>query len=146
MQSLSIVVSIQTDRLDTHPEIVVRSSLPAEEVLRVSVAGEELLVEFARRRPGLRIDPQAIACWSVVASARRRAELCRDHARSDFRQLSVERTDRCQVALGTILRVSRKGRDPPGRIQIEIVPRRRMYNEWPNVAKASGQRPLPLTT
>ena len=42
LASLSLVVSIQTNLLDTHPRFDVRSQLPATEVLRVGLVGDDV--------------------------------------------------------------------------------------------------------
>src|SRR3972149_11507857 len=62
--AVTLVVSIQTDLLDTHPRIDVRSSLRADEVLMVSVVGDDLLVDS--HVDGVQgIDPRASACGIV---------------------------------------------------------------------------------
>ena len=66
LASLSLVVSIQTNLLDTHPRLDVRSELAADEVVMVTLVDDDLLVDS--HGAGVQaIDPRASACGLICA-------------------------------------------------------------------------------
>jgi hypothetical protein len=144
--SLSLVVSIQTDRLDTHPRIFVRSSLPAEEVLQLSVAGDELLVD-SHAEGELRVDPQATACamlWRLPGVELSYAEIV---PASDFRRVRVERFDHSIGAQWEMFsEFLEKGVIRRARLQAMFVPRADDVQIVAESCQSIAQRPLPLTT
>lgn len=146
VHTFSIMLSIQTDRLDTHPEIVVRSSLPTEEVLRVSIAGEELLVD-SHADGRLHLDPQATACcqlWRLPGGELSYAEFM---PRSDFRSLSVDRTDHTATSRWELFsEFLEKGVIRRARIQAAFLPRDDDVQLAAECCQAIERRPLPLTT
>jgi hypothetical protein len=146
VHSLSIVVSIQTDRLDTHPKIVVRSSLPSEEVLRVSVAGDELLVD-SHADGELQLDPLAAACcqlWRLPGDELSYAEIM---PTSDFRRLSVERDDHQAHSNWELFsEFLEKGVIRRARLQAMFLPREDDVQIAAECCQAIERRPLPLTT
>lgn len=146
IHTLTLMLSIQTDRLDTHPKIVVSSSLPTEEVLRVSVAGEELLVD-SRADGALHIDPQAAACcqlWRLPGSELTYAELM---PRSDFQKLSVERRGHTATSRWELFsEFLEKGVIRRARLQAAFLPREDDVQLAAECCQAIELRPLPLTT
>ncbi|MGD9632450.1 MAG: hypothetical protein AB7G28_03640 [Pirellulales bacterium] len=146
VHSLSVVISIQTDRLDTHPQIFVRSSLPADEVLRVSVAGDELLVD-SHADGELHIDPQAVACcqlWRLPGGELTYAEIV---PASDFSQLSVERVGRQAASRWKLFaEFLEKGVIRRARLQAMFLPREDDVQLAAECCQAIDRRPLPLTT
>lgn len=143
---MSILVSIQTDRLNTHPQIVIRSSLPADEVLRVSVAGDELLVD-SHADGELYIDPQATACcqlWRLPVGEFSYAELM---PTSDFCRLSIERTSHVATSRWELFSdFLEKGVIRRARLQAMFLPRDNDVQLAAECCQAIDRRPLPLTT
>jgi hypothetical protein len=146
LHTLSIMLSIQTDLLDTHPKIVVRSSLPTDEVLRVSVAGDELLVD-SHADGELHINPQATACcqlWRLPGGELSYAEIM---PRSDFRQLSVERNDHMATSRWELFsEFLEKGVIRRARLQAMFLPREDDVQLAAECCQAIERQPLPLTT
>ncbi len=149
--SLALVVSIQTNLLDTHPRIDVRSSLPAKEVLLVSVvsghSGDEMLVDS--HVEGVQsIDPRASACgilWRFKDGTPSYAEIV---PTSDFRQLSVERlsTGEFQSRWELFAEFLEKGVIRRARLQSLFVPRENDVQLVAECCRAIESQPLPLTT
>jgi hypothetical protein len=146
IHALSLVVSIQTDQLDTHPRIDVRSSLPTDEVLLVSVAGDELLVD-SHADGESQIDPQANACsqvWRLPGGEWSYAEIM---PTSDFHRLSVERSDgTCSSRWELFSEFLEKGVIRRARLQAMFVPRENDVRLVGESCRAIDSRPLPLTT
>ena len=143
---LTLVVSIQTDRLDTHPRIFVRSKLPADEMMQLSVAGDELLMD-SHADGELQIDPRASACsliWRLAGGELSYAEIM---PTSDFRRVSVERTGN---TVGTrwelFSEFLEKGVIRRARLQATFVPRENDLQIVAECCQAISRRPLPLTT
>lgn len=146
VHTISLMLSIQTDRLDTHPKIVVRSSLPTEEVLRISVAGEELLVD-SHADGALHIDPQATACCQLWRLPDRELTYAEIMPRSDFRQLSVERRDHTATSRWELFsEFLEKGVIRRARLQAAFLPREDDVQLAAECCQAIERRPLPLTT
>jgi hypothetical protein len=144
--TLSLVVSIQTDRLDTHPRIFVRSRLPADELVQLSVAGDELLVD-SHADGELWIDPQASACslvWRLPGGELSYAEIM---PTSDFRGLSVERTGGTVGSRWEMFsEFLEKGVIRRARLQAMFVPRVNDVQIVTETCQSMTRRPLPLTT
>lgn len=145
VHTFSIMLSIQTDRLDTHPEIVVSSRLPTEEVLRVSVAGDELLVD-SHADGELQIDPLATACcqlWRLPGEELTYAEIM---PRSDFRRLSVERASHASSSRWELFsEFLEKGVIRRARLQATFLPRDNDVQLAAECCQMIDRRPLPLT-
>jgi len=146
LTALSIVVSIQTNLLDTHPRIVVHSALPADDVLLISVVGDDMLVDS--HVEGIQtLDPRSTACglvWRLPGDKLSYAEIM---PLNDFRQLSVVRTG------GTIgsrwelfTEFLEKGVIRRARVQSLFVPRENDVQLVAECCQAIDKRPLPLTT
>jgi len=144
--SLSLMVSIQTNLLDTHPRIVVGSSLCCAEVVSVSVVGDDMLVDS--HGDGVQsFDPRTSACgliWRLPGDELSYAEVM---PTSDFRRLSIERADR---AIGSrwelFAEFLEKGVIRRARLQSMFVPREEDVQLVAESCAAIESRPLPLTT
>jgi hypothetical protein len=145
--SLALVVSIQTDRLDTHPRIDVRSSLRADEVLLVSVVGDDLLVDS--HVEGIQgIDPRTSACgilWRLPGGELSYTEVM---PTSDFRRLSVDRaaSGQFQSHWELFAEFLEKGVIRRARLQSLFVPRENDVQLVAECCQAADKKPLPLTT
>ena len=145
--SLALVVSIQTDRLDTHPRIDVRSSLRADEVLLVSVVGDDLLVDS--HVEGIQgIDPRTSACgilWRLPGGELSYTEVM---PTSDFRRLSVDRaaSGQFQSHWELFAEFLEKGVIRRARLQSLFLPRENDVQLTAEACQAIEKRPLPLTT
>lgn len=147
LASLALVVSIQTDLLDTHPRIDVRSSLCAEDALMISVIGDDLLVDS--HVGGVQgIDPRASACgilWRLPGGELSYAEVM---PTSDFRQLAVGRTANGEIQSGWELFAEflEKGVIRRARLQSVFMPRENDVQLVAECCRMIENRPLPLTT
>lgn len=145
--SLALVVSIQTDLLDTHPRIDVRSNLTAEEVLLICVSGDEMLVDS--HVEGVQaIDPRASAyaiVWRFEDGTPSYAEIM---PTTDFRQLAVERlsTGEFQSRWELFAEFLEKGVIRRARLQSLFVPRENDVQLVAECCRAIESQPLPLTT
>lgn len=145
--SLALVVSIQTNLLDTHPRIDVRSSLTAEEMLLICVVGDEMLVDS--HVDGVQaIDPRASAygiLWRLNGGQLGYAEIM---PTSDFRQLAVERlsTGEFQSRWELFAEFLEKGVIRRARLQSLFVPRENDVQLVAECCRAIESQPLPLTT
>lgn len=131
--SLSLLVSIQTDSLDSRPQIRVSTQLPTDEVIRVE-QGESsrsvLPTCYLWRLPGDE--------WSY-------AEIV---PASDFRDVSIEHAEAglASVHWDLFAEFLEKGVICRARIQSVILPRERDLDFAAAYCQAMERRPLPLTT
>jgi hypothetical protein len=144
--SLSLIVSIQTNLLDTHPRIVVGSSVRCAEVVSVSVVGDDLLVD-SHGDGAQSFDPRTRACgliWRLAGDELSYAEVM---PTSDFRRVSIERAG---GAIGSrwelFAEFLEKGVIRRARLQSMFVPREDDVQRVAECCQSIGQRPLPLTT
>jgi hypothetical protein len=144
--SLSLLVSIQTDLLDTQPRLDVCSSLPADEVQMVSVVDDDLLVDS--HGEGVQaIDPRATACgliWRLPGESVSYVEIM---PTADFRRFSIDRDSdsigSCWELFGEFLE---KGVIRRARLQSLFVPREDDVQLAAEACQSIERRPLPLTT
>ncbi len=144
--SLSMVVSIQTSQLDTHPRLDIRSSLSAAEVLLISLVGDDVLVDS--HIEGVQgIDPRAIACgllWRFDRDSFCYAEIM---PKSDFRQLAIERTsDMIGSRWELFAEFLEKGVIRRAQLHSMFVPRENDVQLVAECCQNIERRPLPLTT
>lgn len=145
--SLALVVSIQTNLLDTHPRIDVRSNLRSDEVLLVSVVGDDLLVDS--HVEGVQgIDSRTSGCgilWRLAGGELSYAEVM---PTSDFRQLAVAHTANGAVESRWELFAEflEKGVIRRARLQSLWVPREDDVQLVAECCQSIANRPLPLTT
>jgi len=146
LASLRLVISIQTDLLDTHPRLDAFSRLPVDEVVMVSLVDNDVLVD-SHGEGRQEIDPRATACgliWRLPGSNFSYAELM---PTSDFRQFAIDRStgavgSRWQL-FGEFLE---KGVIRRARLQALVVPRENDVQLVAEACQAIESRPLPLTT
>lgn len=147
LAALSLVVSIQTNLLDTHPRIDIRTSLAADDIVLVSVAGDELLVDSHVDGPQA-IDPRTHACgliWRVRDCDLSYAEIV---PTSDFHQLAVTRTGEhaAQSRWELFSEFLEKGVIRRARLQSLFLPRENDVQVVAECCQAVERKPLPLTT
>lgn len=147
LAALSLVVSIQTNLLDTHPRIDVRTSLPADDVVLVSVVGDEMLVDSHVDGPQS-LDPRTNACgliWRMRECDLSYAEIM---PTSDFHLLAVTRGDANSVQARWELfsEFLEKGVIRRARLQSLFVPRENDVQLVAECCQAVEHKPLPLTT
>jgi hypothetical protein len=147
LAALSLVVSIQTNLLDTHPRIDIRTSLSADEIVLVSVAGDELLVDSHVDGPQS-INPRTNACgliWRVRDCDLSYAEIM---PTSDFHQLAVTPTGEhpAQSRWELFSEFLEKGVIRRARLQSLFLPRENDVQLVAECCQAVERKPLPLTT
>jgi hypothetical protein len=148
LAALSLLVSIQTNLLDTHPQVHVATELPAVEVLQLSVgAGDKI------NSSTLESKKRFIASESTTAGV-----LWRLHGvqvsyieiaeANDFRQLTIERDDRgsCRADWELFAEFLEKGVIRRARLQAAFLPRENDVQLAADLCRSLESRPLPLTT
>jgi hypothetical protein len=143
---LSLVVSIQTNLLDTYPRLFARSRLQTDEVLSVSVAGDELLVD-SHADGAICIDPRATACGQLCRLPGGKFSYAEILLRTDFRRLFVQRSGAaCSLQWELFSEFLEKGVIRRARLQSLLVPRDNDVQLVAECCQAIEKRPLPLTT
>ena len=147
LAAMSLVVSIQTNLLDTHPRIDIRTSLSADDIVLVSVAGDEMLVDSHVDGPQS-IDPRTNACgliWRMRDCDLSYAEIM---PTSDFHRLTVTRTGEhaAQSRWELFSEFLEKGVIRRARLQSLFVPRENDVQLVAECCQAVARKPLPLTT
>jgi hypothetical protein len=144
--TVSLVVSIQTNLLDTHPQIVVESTLPAEDVLLVGIDGDDLLVDS--HADGIHASDHHSTTrgliWRLPGDRMSYAEIM---PTSDYRQLSIERRGASTSSQWQIFaEFLEKGVIRRARLQSLFLPRDNDVQLTAEYCLAIEKRPLPLTT
>lgn len=146
LAALSLLVSIQTDLLDTHPLVRVTSQLSAEEVLLLGVgeSGKTSAVPVRGRqtiRPAT--SPTAIL-WRLPGGQLSLVELAEPN---DFRQLAVEHAGGvCRSEWELFAEFLEKGVIRRAQIHAAILPRENDIALATKLCRNLASRPLPLTT
>jgi hypothetical protein len=146
LAAISLLVSIQTDLLDTHPLVRVSSQMPAEEVLQLSESDQGTLTAVAVK--GRRtIHPTSSATgivWRLAGGKTSYAEFAEPN---DFRQLVVDHTDGvCRSAWELFAEFLEKGVIRRARLHAVFLPRENDVALAAELFRSLGSRPLPLTT
>ena len=147
LAALSLVVSVQTNLLDTHPHIDVSSRLPADELLCLSLVGDDVRVAAQiAREPA--IDPRARArglLWRLPGGRLSYAEIT---PASDFHQLSVIRHEsgEFQSRWELFAEFLEKGVIRRARLHSLFLPRENDVQLAAESCRTLQSRPLPLTT
>jgi hypothetical protein len=144
--AITLVISIQTNLLDTHPRIVVASNLLCEEGFLVSIVGDDMLIDSHVK--GLQtLDPRATACglvWRLPGTKTSYAEIM---PTADFRRLNVARSD---TVIGSrwelFAEFLEKGVIRRSRLQSLFLPRENDIQLTAEACQTITKRPLPLTT
>jgi hypothetical protein len=144
--SLSLLVSIQTDLLDTQPRLDVCSSLPADEVLMVTVVDDDLLVDS--HGEGVQaIDPRASACGLVWRLPGESVSYVEVMPTADFDRFSIDRnTDSIGSRWELFGEFLEKGVIRRARLQSLFVSREDDVQLAAEACQSIERRPLPLTT
>jgi hypothetical protein len=146
LAALSLLVSIQTDLLDTHPLVRVTSQFAAEEVLLLGVgeSGTSSAVPVRGRqtiRPAT--SPTAIL-WRLPGGKLSFVELAEPN---DFRQLIVEHTGGvCRSEWELFAEFLEKGVIRRAQIHAAFLPRENDVALATKLCRDLASRPLPLTT
>ena len=157
--SLSLLVSIQTSLLDTHPQVEIASSLPAEEVLRVAIGGGDELHVEAFLGGERTVHPRADVCCVVRRLPGGKLSYAEFMSASDFRQLSVDfqpppgnhptptsAAGECHTRWELFAEFLEKGVIRRARLQLALLDRQDDVNLAATCCRHLKRRPLPLTT
>jgi hypothetical protein len=144
--SLSVVVSIQTNLLDTHPRVFVRSGIPADELLMVRVSGRDTIVDTPADGVQL-LDAGSSAhglVWRLPGGEMSYAEMM---PTSDIRQLEIRRGGPgCMARWELFSEFLEKGVIRRARVQSVFLPREDDVHLAAKCCRMLASRPLPLTT
>ncbi|MEX0599465.1 MAG: hypothetical protein WD205_02405, partial [Rhodothermales bacterium] len=135
---LSLIVSVQTDLLDSHPQIRVTTRLAADELIEHRALSIE--------HPASSIEhPASCLLWRLAGGKLSYAEIVPE---SDFRQLTVERDADgvASVHWDLFAEFLEKGVIRRARIQGAFLPRQDDIELAAACCRAIDRRALPLTT
>jgi hypothetical protein len=148
LATLSLLVSIQTNLLDTHPRVCVATELPAQEVLQLSMRGSGKLNASAVDTKTHTVASDSATTgvlWRLPGGQVSYVEIAEAN---DFRQLRIARTD------GGVWRSDwelfaeflEKGVIRRARLQAAFLPRENDVGLATVLCRGLESRPLPLTT
>lgn len=142
---LTLLVSIQTDSLDTHPCIRVTSRLAADELIHVEQEGASKHPSSPPVPAPWSLPPASCLLWRLPGGKLSYAQFV---AASDFRQLSVEHDAHglACVHWDLFAEFLEKGVIRRARIQSILLPRKDDVKLAAAYCEALASRPLPLTT
>jgi len=147
--SLSLLVSVSTHLLDTHPRISATTQLAADEVLHVAPSDDEDVrtTSLTGRRESV-LRPGTDACcllWRLPGGKISYAEIV---PASDFRQLTVrhDKNGACQARWELFADFLEKGVIRRARLQTAFLPRENDAQLAAACCRHFADRPLPLTT
>ena len=144
--SLSLLVSIQTDLLDTRPRLFVCSSLPADEVLMVTVVDDDLVVD-SHGEGEQAVDPRASACGLVWRLPGETVSYVEIMPATDFHNFSIDRNSNTIGSRWELFgEFLEKGVIRRARLQSLFVPREDDVQLAAEACQSIEGRPLPLTT
>jgi hypothetical protein len=146
--SLCLLVSIQTDLLDTHPQLAVVSQWPADEMISITAAtGEKAHVETVENSA-----IQLVGCTENRALLWRSRGMRFSYAEfalaSDFQQLEVSPAgaDLSQARWRLFSEFLEKGVIRRAQIHAALLPREQDIELATSLCERLMSRPLPLTT
>jgi hypothetical protein len=148
LATLSLLVSIQTNLLDTHPRVCVATELPAQEVLQLSMRGSGKLnasAVDAKQRTIASDSATTGVLWRLPGGQVSYVEIAEAN---DFRQLVIARND------GGVWRSDwelfaeflEKGVIRRARLQAAFLPSANDVALAAELCRSLESRPLPLTT
>lgn len=148
LAALSLLVSIQTNLLDTHPQVHVATELPAEEVLQLSVGAGDKINSSTLESKKRFIASESTATgvlWRLHGIQISYIEIAEAN---DFRQLMIERDDlgRCRADWELFAEFLEKGVIRRERLQAAFLPRENDVQLAADLCRSLESRPLPLTT
>ena len=145
--ALSVLVSIQTNLLDTHPLLSAASQLPADEVLSIASGDQSPQYEpLARGTHSIQSDASTHGLvWRLPGGQISYAEFA---TASDFQQLTVEvaPNNLCTSHWQLFADFLEKGVIRRARLQATFLPRENDVTLAAEFARSLASRPLPLTT
>jgi hypothetical protein len=146
LAAISLLVSIQTDLLDTHPLVRVSSQLAADEVLQLS-EGENDKMKAVAVKGRLTFRPASSASglvWRLPGGKISYAEFAEPN---DFRQLVVEHADGvCRSEWELFAEFLEKGVIRRAQLHAAFLPRENDISMAAELCRGLSSRPLPLTT
>jgi hypothetical protein len=146
LANLSVLVSIQTDLLDTHPLVYVATELPAEEVLTLNIDGGDVGLPAVNGPVHVIRSSTSIAgaVWRLPGGRLSYVELAEPN---DFRRLSIRRGDgRWRSEWELFAEFLEKGVIRRARLHGAFLTRERDVELATALANQISSRPLPLTT
>ena len=148
LASLSLLVSIQTNLLDSHPRIAVESRLAAEEVLRLVVDNHDDVLVESLIGGEQTIFPRANVCCLLRRLPGGQFSYAEFLPASDFRQLSVEFAPggECRTRWELFAEFLEKGVIRRARVQLALLNRDNDVQLATACCRRLENRPLPLTT
>jgi hypothetical protein len=148
LTALSLLVSIQTNLLDTHPRVCVATELPAAEVLQLSTGAGCQVNATVLKSQTCSITSDAATTgmlWQLPGGQLSYVEIAEAN---DFRQLVIERDDRgiCRAEWALFAEFLEKGVIRRARLQAAFLPRENDAERAAELCRSLESRPLPLTT
>jgi hypothetical protein len=149
LSSLSLLVSVSTHLLDTHPRICAVTQLAADEVLHVMPSDDDHVRTTSLRGRGETVlyPDRGVCCllWRLPGGQVSYAEIV---PANDFRELTVrqEKDGMCQARWELIAEFLEKGVIRRTRLQSAFLPRACDVELAADCCRNFAARPLPLTT
>jgi hypothetical protein len=148
LATLSLLVSIQTNLLDTHPRVRVATELPAEEVIRLSVGASGKLSASAVDSKQCTVASESATTgvlWRLPGGQLSYVEIAETN---DFRLLVIQRDDRgvWRADWELFAEFLEKGVIRRARLQAAFLPRENDVELAAELCRGLESRPLPLTT
>jgi len=150
LASLSLLVSIQTDLLDTRPQLAVVSQLAADELVHVSVSDREHSAQSLSGTSDHILEPTASAHCVVIRLPDGETSYVECAPATDFQQMRISPAeDQSKVAKCRWLLLNEfleKGVIRRARVHMFLLPRENDVKLAAACCRALATRPLPLTT
>lgn len=147
--SLSVVVSVQTELLDTHPRICIHSQLEAQEALHIVVdeSGRASNQFLDTAIPAQEFEPRGMATCLLWRPPRSETSYAEIALASDFRQVGVSQNARDRRAEWDLFAdFLEKGVIRRARLHALFLPREGDVELAAECCRSLERRPLPLTT
>ncbi|HEY4233570.1 MAG TPA: hypothetical protein VGM76_09090 [Lacipirellulaceae bacterium] len=145
LAAISLLVSIQTNLLDTHPLVCAASQLPADEVLQLTASRSgKLAVAPVNGNQAIHSasSPSGLL-WRLPGGQLSYVELAEPN---DFRQLAIEQDNGiCRAEWELFAEFLEKGVIRRAQIHAAFLPRQRDVELATSLCRGLDSRPLPLT-
>lgn len=149
LASLSLIVSIQTDLLDTRPRLGVASQVPADELVHVAVNGQGHSAQSLTIAKSYVLEPDAKFLCLVVRLPGGETSYVECAPASDFRELRASSADdearEAKLEWQLFDEFLEKGVIRRARVHAFFLPREDDVRLAAECARALATRPLPLT-
>jgi hypothetical protein len=148
LASVSLLVSIQTNLLDTHPIVSAASRLPADEMLFIAIGGNDQ-PRVESLAPGRHTIRSQMRCcgllWRLSGGQFTYAEFA---TASDFQKLTIEAAQSgvCEARWQLFVEFLEKGVIRRAQIHAAFLPRENDVAIAHGLCRGLESRPLPLTT